>query len=82
MNGGWKILEKKSMPAVDNHRSFLLCRGAFDPDDQLMSTAKRVQYDGKDPYIWYMRGAEGWAVLPEDQYRDCLWKEIEYPVCG
>ena len=78
----WMKLEPGTMPPVRHGRRFLLMRG-MDPDDQIMNTAVRVQFDGKEPYIRYIGyigpGEFGWRILPEDEYRDCLWQEIEYP---
>lgn len=79
----WKRLNKRNMPPIDNHRRFLLCRGYKDQADQIMDAAVRVQFDEKEPYIRYIghigNGEFGWRILPEKEYRDCLWQEIEYP---
>ena len=87
-NGGqqpmaeWHKFTKRTMPEV-NGKTFLLCRGYKDPDDQIMCTAKRVQILDEKPYIRYIghhgQGEFGWRVLPEEEYKDTLWREIDYP---
>ena len=78
----WHKFTKKTMPEV-NGKTFLICRGYKDPDDQIMCTAKRVQYDGNEPYIRYIGhigyGEFGWKKLPKEEYFDTVWQEIDYP---
>ena len=78
----WHKFTKKTMPEV-NGKTFLICRGYKDPDDQIMCTAKRVQILDEKPYIRYIghhgQGEFGWRILPEEEYKDTLWQEIDYP---
>ena len=78
MAGEWKRLAPGSMPPVDRHRRFLLMNG-LDPADQIMCVAVRRQYGGKEPYILFIGGENGWDLLDEEQYPDCMWMEIPYP---
>lgn len=77
----WQKLTKKTMPPVGG-KTFLLCRGYKDKADKIMCTAKRVEYNG-ETYIRYIGhlgyGEFGWKELPETEYRDTLWQEIDYP---
>lgn len=79
----WKRLTKATMPPVSNEKFFLICRGYKNPADKIMCTAKRVQYDGNEPYIRYIGhigyGEFGWRELPNEEYRDTVWQEIDYP---
>lgn len=83
MQNSWKPFSDDSMPPVNNGKYFLICRGYRNPADQIMCTAKRVQYGDHAPYIRYIgyhgQGEFGWRVLSEDEYRDTVWQEIEYP---
>ena len=74
----WMKLEPGTMPPVRNDKRFLLIRGT-DPDDRILCVAARVQYDGKDPYIRYIGGENGWRILPEEEYGECLWEDVAYP---
>ena len=75
----WKPLAPGSMPAVDNLRQFLLCKGIHNPDDQIMCLGAHVWYGVGDPYIRYVCGQNGWEYLPEEDYKDFAWTEIPYP---
>ena len=82
----WHKFTKDTMPPVNNGEWFLICRGYREPGGGVMSTAKRVQYDGDEPYIRYIGWVGGdskfdWVILEPEEYRKCLWQEIEYP-CG
>ena len=76
----YKKLTKKTMPPVNNRHSFILWLGAKDTDGGFPLIAKRVEYDGKPPYIRYAKPFAGWIVLDESDYKDCIWAEIEIPV--
>ena len=73
----WHKLTKKNMPPVDNENSFLLWLGANE-DGGFPVLGKRVQYDGKEPYIRYITPT-GWQVLEESDFRGFLWAPIDPP---
>ena len=75
----YKKLTKASMPPVSNSQYFILWRAANETDGGFPALAKRVQYDGKAPYIRYVKAFEGWVVLGESEYKTCLWAELEAP---
>ena len=84
MPNSWKPFNKKSMPPVNNGKYFLICRGYREPGGGVMEVAKRVQYDDDEPYIRYIGFVGGnnrfdWVILEPEDYRKCLWQEIEYP---
>jgi hypothetical protein len=70
------------MPEV-NGKTFLICRGFKNQEDQLVNTARRVQYGDREPYIRYcghIGGSEfGWRVLEEAEYENTVWQEINLP---
>ena len=74
----YKKLTGKTMPPIDNRKRFILWRGVRDTDGGFPSTAKRVQYNDNEPYIRF-ETINGWKVLSPDEYKDCLWAEIETP---
>ena len=66
----YKKLTKKTMPPVDNRHSFILWLGTKDTDGGFPLIAKRVEYDGKPPYIRYAKPFAGWIVLDESGYTE------------
>ena len=74
----YKRLNKRSMPPVDNHWFFILWRGVNESDGGVPCLAKRVQYDGKPPYIRFVT-PDGWRLLEEKDFPNCRWAELEPP---
>jgi hypothetical protein len=75
----YKKLTKKTLPPIDNRKRFLLWRDARSTDGGFATVAQRVQYNDNAPYIRYVKPFKGWKVLRPDDYRNCLWAEIETP---
>ena len=75
----WHKFTKKTLPEVSNDRYFLLYRGKNDPGGGVMCLAKRVQYDGKEPYIRFITPFDGWELFDHAEWRSSLWSEIDYP---
>ena len=76
----WKRLNKRSMPPVDKDHEFLLARGVKTDPTPIIQIAKRVfRYGTNEPYIRFVKPFDGWCVLPEEDYKNCLWMEIKYP---
>ena len=73
----WHKLTKRSLPPVDNRKRFLLWLGAHE-DGGFPVVAAHVQYDGNPAYIRYVT-MKGWKVLEEEDFRGCMWAEIEPP---
>lgn len=73
----WKKLTTKTMPPVDNHKSFLLWLG-LNEDGGFPVLAKRVQYNAPEPYIRYCT-CNGWKALGKEEYAECFWAAIEPP---
>ena len=74
----YRKLKKESMPPVDNGTRFLLWRGVLDDDGGFPAIAKRVQYGDNPPYIMF-ETIKGWKVLQREEYKECLWTDIETP---
>lgn len=80
----WNKLKEDTMPPVNSGKYFLVCRGYKEPGGGVMDVAKRVQYEGDEPDIWYIGFVGGnarfdWTILPPEDYKKCLWQEIKYP---
>lgn len=73
----WHKLTKKSLPPVDNRQRFLLWRGVNE-DGGFPVLAAHVQYSDNPSYIRYVT-MKGWKLLEEEDFRGCMWAEIEPP---
>lgn len=73
----WERMKPGTMPEINGPR-FLLIRGVHDTDGGILCVARCVQYQSA-PFIHYIGGENGWKELPESEYSECLWQEVELP---
>lgn len=74
----YRKLKNDSLPPIDNRKRFILWRGVLDDDGGFPAIAKRVQYGDNPPYIMFTT-IKGWKALQREEYKECLWSEIETP---
>lgn len=69
-------LTKETMPPL--FVPLVIWRGVNESDGGVCVMGKRVQYDGKEPYIRFVI-PDGWKVLEEKEWRHVRWAAVEHP---